>query len=114
MGGYVAHDAVASATRSPLSLKRHSMLTWTEKGERLDGEMHSITLFSDAYTRQVEALTHKSPFRRFIQSTHMIHEHRQGQHSIDRVGTAIGRSALCHGHPAPGTGAWLTSTCPVR
>jgi hypothetical protein len=63
MGGYVAHDAVASATRSPLSLKRHSMLTWTEKGERLDGEMHSINLFSDAYTRQVEALTQKSPFR---------------------------------------------------
>src|SRR6202043_2378251 len=47
MGGYVAHDAVASATRSPLSLKRPSMLTWTEKGERLDGEMHSIPLFSD-------------------------------------------------------------------
>jgi hypothetical protein len=70
MGGYVAHDAVASATRSPLSLKRPSMLTWTEKGERLDGEMHSINLFSDAYTRQVEALTQKSPFRRFIQSTH--------------------------------------------
>src|SRR5260370_41959719 len=70
MGGYVANDAVASATRSPLSLKRHSMLTWTEKGERLDGEMHSRNLFSDAYTRQVEALTHKSPFRRFIQSTH--------------------------------------------
>jgi len=40
------------------------MLTWTEKGERLDGEMHSINLFSDAYTRQVEALTQKSPFRR--------------------------------------------------
>src|SRR6266566_6677725 len=20
----------------------------------------------------------------------------------------------CHGHPAPGTDAWLTSTCPVR
>ena len=56
MGGYVAHDAVASATRSPLSLKRHSMLTWTEKGERLHGEMHSINLFSDAFTRQVEAL----------------------------------------------------------
>src|SRR5712692_1560495 len=70
MGGYVAHDAVASATRSPLSLKRHSMLTWTEKGERLDAEMHSIHLFSDAYTRQVEALTQKSPFRRLIQSTH--------------------------------------------
>jgi hypothetical protein len=33
------------------------MLTWTEKGERLDGEMHSINLFSDAYTRQFEALT---------------------------------------------------------
>jgi hypothetical protein len=74
MGGYVAHDAVASATRSPLSLKRHSMLTWTEKGERLDGEMHSINLFSDAYTRQVEALTHKSPFRRLIQSTHNLPE----------------------------------------
>src|SRR5438874_2353480 len=70
MGGYGAHDAVASVTRSPLSLKRHSMLTWTEKGERLDAEMHSIHLFSDAYTRQVEALTQKSPFRRFIQSTH--------------------------------------------
>jgi hypothetical protein len=26
------------------------MLTWTEKGERLDGEMHSRNLFSDAYT----------------------------------------------------------------
>src|SRR6266849_6508757 len=72
MGGYGAHDAVASATRSHLSLKRHSMLTWTEKGERLDGEMHSIHLFSDAYTRQVEALTQKSPFRRFIQSTHTL------------------------------------------
>src|SRR6266852_820363 len=71
MGGYVANDAVASATRSPLLLKRHSMLTWTEKGERLDGEMHSINQFSDAYTRQVEALTQKSPFRRFIQSTHI-------------------------------------------
>src|SRR5205085_8792318 len=70
MGGYGAHDAVASVTRSPLSLKRHSMLTWTEKGERPDGEMHSINLFSDAYTRQVEALTHKSLFRRFIQSSH--------------------------------------------
>ena len=70
MGGSVAHDAVASATRLPLPLKRHSMLTWTENGERLDGEMHSIHLFSDAYTRQVEALTQKSPFRRFIQSTH--------------------------------------------
>ena len=57
MGGYVAHDAVASATRSPLSLKRPSMLTWTEKGERLDGEMHSINLFSDAYTRQVGVIT---------------------------------------------------------
>jgi hypothetical protein len=32
--------------------------------------MHSINLFSDAYTRQVEALTQKSPFRRLIQSTH--------------------------------------------
>src|SRR5947209_10208757 len=32
--------------------------------------MHSRNLFSDAYTRQVEALTQKSPFRRFIQSTH--------------------------------------------
>src|SRR5713226_7571291 len=74
MGGYVAHDAVASATRSPLLLKRHSMLTWTEKGERLDGEMHSINLFSDAYTRQVEALTQKSPFRRFIQSTHRLQQ----------------------------------------
>jgi hypothetical protein len=52
------------------SLQRHSMLTWTEKGERLDVEMHSINLFSDAYTRQVEALTQKSPLRRFIQSTH--------------------------------------------
>src|SRR5207249_9290586 len=41
MGGYGAHDAVAEAPRSPLSLKRHSMLTWTEKGERLDGEMHN-------------------------------------------------------------------------
>jgi len=47
MGGYVAHDAVASATRPPLSLKRHSMLTGTEKGERLDAEMRSINLFSD-------------------------------------------------------------------
>jgi hypothetical protein len=46
------------------------MLTGTEKGERLDGGMHSINLFSDAYTRQIEALTQKSPFRRFIQSTH--------------------------------------------
>jgi len=50
MGGSVAHDAVASATGATLSLKRHSMLTWAEKGERLDGEMHSINLFSDAYT----------------------------------------------------------------
>jgi len=41
-----------------------------KKGERLDGEMHSIHLFSDSYTRQVEALTHKSPFQRLIQSTH--------------------------------------------
>jgi len=61
MGGYGAHDAAASATRSPLSLKRHSMLTWTEKGERLDEEMHSINLFSDAYTRQVEALMVNAP-----------------------------------------------------
>jgi hypothetical protein len=57
------------------------MLTWTEKGERLDGEMHSIHLFSDAYTRQVEALTQKSPFRRFIQSTHNIaHESFDGKY----------------------------------
>ena len=35
MGGEVAHDAVASATGATLSLKRHSMLAWTEKGERL-------------------------------------------------------------------------------
>ncbi len=52
------------------------MLTWTEKGERLDAEMHSIHLFSDAYTRQVEALTQKSPFRRLIQSTH---KHKGGK-----------------------------------
>jgi len=32
--------------------------------------MHSINLFSDTHTRQVEALTHKSLFRRFIESTH--------------------------------------------
>src|SRR5258708_31248559 len=70
MGGSVAHDAVAEAPRAPLALKLHSMLTWTEKGERLDGEMHNIHLFCDAYTRQVEALTQKGPFRRFIQSTH--------------------------------------------
>jgi hypothetical protein len=31
----------------PLELQRHSMLTCTEKGERLDGEMHSRNLFSD-------------------------------------------------------------------
>ena len=48
------------------------MLTCTEKGKGLDGEMHSINLFSDAYIRQVEALTHKSPFRRLIQPTHNI------------------------------------------
>ncbi len=46
------------------------MLTWTEKEKGLDGEMHSIHLFSDADIRQVEALTQKSPFRRFIQPTH--------------------------------------------
>jgi len=44
-GGSVAHDAVAEAPRSPLELQRHSMLTCPEKGERLDGEMHSINLF---------------------------------------------------------------------
>jgi len=42
------------------------------------------------------------------------HEDRRGLHPIDLVGTAIRRSGLCHGHPAPGTDTWLTNTCPVR
>jgi hypothetical protein len=42
------------------------------KGARLDGEMHSINLFSDAYTRQVEALTQKSPNR----AIHSVNPHR--------------------------------------
>src|SRR6266487_2639116 len=37
----------AEAPGATLELQRHSMLTWTEKGERLDGEMHSRNLFSD-------------------------------------------------------------------
>ncbi len=47
MGGSVAHDAVAEAPGATLELQRHSMLTGTEKGERLDAEMRSINLFSD-------------------------------------------------------------------
>src|SRR5438270_7576060 len=92
MGGYGAHDAVAEAPRSPLELQRPSMLTWTEKGERLDAEMHSRNLFSDAYTRQVEALTQKSPFRRFIQSGAS-----RGDGSLRLA------SAASSAHVAPGT-----------
>jgi len=48
------------------------MLTGTEKGERLDAEMHSINLFSDAYIRQVEATFAYKPksHDEFSQPTH--------------------------------------------
>src|SRR5439155_4424987 len=47
----------------PWSFSDRIMRTWTEKGERLDAEMHSINPFSDASIGQVETLTHTSPNR---------------------------------------------------
>ncbi len=72
MGGEVAHDAVALATRGASAAKATFHAHRDRKRERLDGEMHSINLFSDAYTRQVEALTRDMPKSReeFRQPTH--------------------------------------------
>ncbi len=52
-----------------LPLQRHCMLTWTEKGERLDAEMHSINPFSDASIGQVETLYRR---RRIIGSSNFL------------------------------------------
>jgi hypothetical protein len=48
----------AEAPGATLELQRHSMLTCTETGERLDGEMHSINLFSDDIAAKLRRLLH--------------------------------------------------------
>src|SRR6266487_3368897 len=53
----------AEAPGATLPLQRHSMFTETEKGERLDGEMHSRNLFSDDISAKLRRLLHKSPNR---------------------------------------------------
>jgi len=73
--GWDVYQQRLVAAIAPLTAEQLALLTCTEKGKGLSASMHRIDLVTSASIRQVEALTHKSPFWRLIQSTHKKTDH---------------------------------------